>query len=68
MKGAKFLSPLAIAGYRFRGTPDRPDLKVIEIVTRKGDFPFVATKGMLLRLSEDMAKMAATLTDDRGAN
>jgi hypothetical protein len=68
MKDGKFLSPLAIAGYRFRGTPDRPDLKVIEIVTREGDFPFVATKGVLLRLSQDLAKMAATLTDDRSAN
>jgi hypothetical protein len=68
MRGGKVLTPKAIAGYRFRGIPDRPDLKVLEIVTRDGEFAFVGTKGVLLRLSQDMAKMAATLTDDRSAH
>ena len=44
--------PMAIAGYRFRSTPGRPDLKALEIVTPDdGTFPFVGTKGVLLRLS-----------------
>ena len=68
MQGAKARKPKAIAGYRFRGIPDRPDLKVIEIVTLDGDFLFVGTKGVLLRLSQDLAKMAATMTDDRTAH
>jgi hypothetical protein len=68
MKAGKVLTPMAIAGYRFLNTPDRPDLKVLEIVTLDGEFPFVGTKGVLLRLAEDLKKMAETLTADRGAN
>jgi hypothetical protein len=68
MRGGKVLTPKAIAGYRFRSMPARPDLKVLEIVTLQGEFAFVGTKGILLRLSDDLAKMAATLADDRGAH
>ncbi len=68
MREAKYMTPLAIAGYRFHNSPATPDLKVLEIMTGKGDFSFVATKGVLRRLSQDLAKIVETLTDDRSAN
>jgi hypothetical protein len=69
MREGKVLKPMAIAGYRFRSSPGRPDLKVLEIVTPDdGTFPFVGTKGVLLRFSADLAKMVATMTDDRTAH
>ena len=68
MKAGKVLTPMAIVGYRFLNTPTRPDLKVLEIVTFDGEFRFVGTKGVLLRLAVDLKKTAETLTADRGAN
>jgi hypothetical protein len=67
MSEGKVLKPMAIVGYRFRSSPGRPDLKALEIVTPDdGTFPFVGTKAVLLRLSADLAKVVATMTDNKG--
>ena len=68
MEDGKVLTPKVIAGYRVRSAPERPDARVLEIVTRDGEFPFVVTKSTLMRLSDDMRKVVERMAPDMSAS
>lgn len=60
--------PKEIVGYRIRKLPSRPEMKVIEIVTTDGDFAFVGSKAIFLRLSESLAMAAQDMPPVRTAH
>lgn len=68
MKKGQFRRPLMMAGYTLATTPARPDLGLLEFRTLAGSIPLTATRGMLEKLSRDLASFAATLAPDRSAS
>jgi hypothetical protein len=58
----------AVAGLRIAYPSDRPDLLLVELKTLYGPVRLSLTRGVAIRLAEEIAKAAEKLTPDRGAN
>jgi hypothetical protein len=57
-----------LAGYTAGTVAGRPDLAGIRLRTLQGALEFVATRGMIERMSADLARLATKLAPDRSAD